>query len=280
MSQSNQHHNEATPPLLRWAGSKKRQFNKLKGFFPATFDTYVEPFAGSASFLFNIRPKKARLNDINVNLFDFYSYAKSDSADLYDRFIRKKRTPETYYRARIKFNAAERGLNKTADFYFLNCNCFNGIFRVNKKGEFNVPFSDNRVSPYLTRQQFLEGCEVVKAAEVYNLDFEEFCKRAVAANDFVFLDPPYYRTGQRIFNEYALEIFTSSDFERLDAVLRMIHDRGAKFLLSFPRTCDSIRLAKSWNSATSYVLRTVAGDPGARRKQSEMLIYNFNAQLP
>lgn len=264
------------PPLLRWAGSKKRQFNSLKEFFPRSFNEYVEPFAGSAAFLFRLQPKSAKINDINTDLCNFYRHARRHPEEFYNAFIRLKRDSSTYYEARSQFNLLRDGFDKSVLFYFLNRNCFNGIYRINKHGSFNVPFSDERVSPYLSFDEFQQSCNVVRRAKIFSLDFEEFCLEHVSKDDFVFLDPPYYRSGSRIFNEYCTTTFGDRDFERLDNVLRTLNQRGAKFLLSFPRTRESIQLATQWNSITTFVRRTVAGNPSARRKQSEMLIFNYD----
>jgi DNA adenine methylase len=197
---------------------------------------------------------------------------------LYLEFARLKRTQENYYKIRANFNALPRGFKKTVYFYFLNRNCFNGIYRVNKQGEFNVPFSDSRVSPYLTLEEFRHSCDIISRSRIYNIDFEQFCLRKIKSNDFVYLDPPYYREGHRVFNEYDLVSFGPEDFERLDRVLQHLDKIGAKFLLSFPRTGDAIRLSQAWDSTTFTVRRTVAGDPQARGRQMEMLIFNYHVK--
>jgi DNA adenine methylase len=263
-------------PLLRWAGSKKRQFNSFKEYFPAHFETYAEPFAGSAAFLFRIGPRKAKISDINADLFDFYRYVKQSPKELYSEFRKIPRTAETYYRVRTKFNSLPRGRTRTQYFYFLNRNCFNGIYRVNRRGAFNVPFSDDRVSPYLDADEFERSCQIIARTKLYNKDFEPFCRASISTGDFVFLDPPYYRLGSRIFNEYGVSEFVPADFARLSELLDHLDRVGAKFLLSFPRTRESIALARHWNLAQRYVRRTIAGDASARRKQVEMLIFNYD----
>lgn len=270
------HEHISAQPLLRWAGSKKRQFNVLSSYFPDCFATYVEPFAGSASFLFRMGPQNAKINDINFDLYDFYRYAQTSPKELYASFLRIPRTPDAYYTVRAKFNLAERSLKRAVYFYFLNRNCFNGIYRVNQSGAFNVPFSDDRVSPYLTTDEFDQSCQTLNRAQIHCADFEKFCRECVLAGDFVYLDPPYYRDGTRIFNEYGTSTFATSDFQRLGKLLNDLNRIGAKFLLSFPRTRESITLAKQWHSAIRYVRRTIAGDLNARRKQAEMLIFNYD----
>ena len=269
-------HNVEAQPLLRWAGSKKRQFQTLKEYFPNKFETYAEPFAGSAAFLFRIGPPKAKISDINADLYDFYSYVQRSPNELYSAFRKIPRTAESYYSIRETFNSLARGKLRSQCFYFLNRNCFNGIYRVNQQGAFNVPFSDDRVSPYLEAEEFERSCEIIARTKLFNKDFEPFCRKSISTGDFVFLDPPYYRLGSRIFNEYGVSEFVSEDFERLSRLLGHLDRVGAKFLLSFPRTRESIALARHWNLAQRYVRRTIAGNTAARRKQIEMLIFNYD----
>ncbi len=265
-------------PLLRWAGSKKRQFSKLKSFFPASYASYVEPFAGSAAFFFGLRPQSSRLNDLNPNVVHFYKQVRRDPDQFFLDFKSIKRTERNYYVVREEFNSLARGREKALLFYFLNRNCFNGIYRTNKRGEFNVPYSDNRVSPYLSLEQFRESAKLLSRAKVYNQDFQDFCLDHVERNDFVYLDPPYYREGHRVFNEYSQTPFSPADFGRLISVLTRIDRVGAKFLLSFPATEEVMQLRERWNSNRQRVLRTVASDPLKRSKQTEMLIFNYEKQ--
>jgi DNA adenine methylase len=144
-------------PLLRWAGSKKRQYESLKKIFPASFNTYAEPFAGSAAFFFRLKPQAARLNDINKNVVHFYRDCRTLSSEFYEDFAALPRSRRRYYELRQTFNSLPRSRQKSILFYYLNRNCFNGIHRTNKRGEFNVPFSDDRVSPYLGKKNFAKA---------------------------------------------------------------------------------------------------------------------------
>jgi DNA adenine methylase len=262
-------------PLLRWAGSKKRQFGKLRVFFPDQYANYVEPFAGSAAFFFGLGPRSARLNDLNSDVIDFYRNVRKDPEGFFHEFSSLIRSEANYYVIREQFNTLRKGRERSVLFYFLNRNCFNGIFRTNKRGQFNVPFSDRRVSPYLDLEQFRSSAKLLSRAKVHNDDFEKFCRDQVEKGDFVYLDPPYYKEGQRVFNEYNRVPFSPSDFDRLTAVLNRFDRIGAKFLLSFPSTAAVVQLSKKWNSTRHRVLRTVAGDPAKRTKQTEMLVYNY-----
>jgi len=262
-------------PLLRWAGSKKRQFTSFSAHFPNTYGSYVEPFAGSAAFVFLLNAKGAKINDINSDVTDFYRYSSLDPARFYDEFSTLSRDKITYNFSRDQIRTMPRSHDRSVLFYFLNRNCFNGIYRVNKSGQFNVPFSDSRVSPYPTVGEFEAACELIARTQVGNCDFERFCELNVNKDDFVFLDPPYYSEQVRIFNEYQNFEFGKTELNRLKATLRSLDEVGAKFLLCFPAGDLARDLGMSWNSYELAVRRTVAGNAGKRKSDVEILIKNY-----
>jgi DNA adenine methylase len=145
-------------PLLRWAGSKKRQFRKLEPFFPKEFRSYIEPFAGSAAFFFGLQPVSARLNDLNRDVTDFYKRVREDPSDFFRNFSRLRRSRSNYYKIRDEFNVQKDRDRRAVLFYYLNRNCFNGIYRTNKSGEFNVPFGVITGSGLLNRRIFSRKC--------------------------------------------------------------------------------------------------------------------------
>lgn len=263
-------------PLLRWAGSKKRQFAEISKFFPASFEVYVEPFAGSAAFLFRLGSCSAKINDLNRDVIEFYKHASTYPEKVYRSFISIPRSKESYYQVRESIKEMPFSIDRAASFYFLNRNCFNGIYRVNRKGHFNVPFSDQRVSPYLSWAEFQLACALLRRCQITNLDFQIFCDQHIRANDFVFLDPPYYSDGLRIFNEYATPSFASSDYRRLGETLTAIDRIGAFFLLCLPAEQLADTLSVGWRSLQTSVYRTVAGAPSSRRRHGEMLIMNYD----
>ena len=262
-------------PLLRWAGSKKRQFTAVSKYFPRTFSRYNEPFAGSASFAFCMDNSTACLNDLNTDIIDFYTHCRFNPESFYDAFTRIPRTTTAFYDYRTVYNASPRSLQRSILFYYLNRNCYNGIYRLNKAGAFNVPFSNFRVSPYLNLQQFVSSASMLRQVTLFNKDFEEFSLSNMDTGDFAFIDPPYY-ASERIFSEYTAPPFDEGDFDRLLQVLGILDGRGVKFLLSYPEGPLAKKAAREWRSAKTPVLRTVAGDPSKRRRMQEMLIYNYD----
>lgn len=263
-------------PIIRWAGSKKRLLPVMAGLFPAFTGEYLEPFAGSACVFFRLRPKRSRLNDLNAELINFYKVAADKAEDVYDNFREIPRSREAYYETRKIYYEIDDELDRASAFLYLNRNCFNGIYRVNKDGHFNVPFSDSRVAPYPTRDEFLSAASTLRSAQLYCSDFEQFCEKNCQKGDFVYLDPPYYIPRVRIFREYDKRDFTEEDTARLVQTLDMIDARGALFLLSYPKGELSAHLSKRWNAKEIKAMRSVAGSASARRSETEVLVTNYH----
>lgn len=265
----------APQPILRWAGSKKRSLSYLLEYSPKDFNKYIEPFAGSACVFFNLTPRRAVLGDINPHLMDFYDVASRHPTRVYNTFRDLKRDPLTYYAVRNLYPGETSAIRRAAYFLYLNRNCFNGIFRVNKAGRFNVPFSNYRVPDYPTKESFVESMKQLAAAKLACTDFVTVCEQNVRRGDFVYLDPPYYVPKQRVFREYVPHDFDKADVERLRLLLQTINNRGAYFLLNYP-DCKMMRtVASAWHSQRIQTRRTIASKIASRGNSAEILIYNF-----
>jgi DNA adenine methylase len=227
------HVESGRPPLLRWAGSKRATAGSLALFWRPNFGKYIEPFCGSAALFFNIAPKKAVLGDINGELIAFYQTVSSRPLDVYREFSKYPRRRDFYYRLRSQYEDISDRATKSAVFYYLNKNCFNGLYRTNKKGAFNVPFSDNRVGRYPSRHEFLKSCELLSQARFRCGDFADVVSSSVQEGDFVYLDPPYASSKRRPFREYHPDSFSVDDIHRLGELLLWINHRRANFVLTY-----------------------------------------------
>lgn len=263
-------------PLLRWAGSKKSTLPELTSLFPPNVTRYLEPFAGSACVFFHIEPKVAVINDSNRAVCDFYEHVVSRPTELFSRFMAIPRTREAYYASRAKFNESGQGITRSALFFYLNRNCFNGIFRTNSKGHFNVPYADRRIAPYPGIEKVLEAASLLRRAKIACLDFEAVCSTEVTAGDFVYLDPPYYVPAVRTFREYSAQPFSEIDFCRLERLLVEIDKRGAKFAMSYPECHSARNLASMWNCSVVRVRRRISGALSSRGYAPELVIRNYN----
>jgi DNA adenine methylase len=265
----------APKPILRWAGSKKRSLEYLLSTAPEQFERYIEPFAGSACLFFNLLPPKAVLGDINPQLIEFYRTVTRHGGRVFDIFSDLKRNSKTYYRVRDIYPSEAGVIRRAAYFFYLNRNCFNGIFRVNKSGKFNVPFSNSRVPAYPTKDEFLDSIKALASAKLDCSDFMKLCNKHVRKGDFVYLDPPYYVPKQRVFREYVPHDFASDDVARLSRTLQLIDARSARFLMNYP-DCDMMRtIARRWSYHPIEIRRTISGKSESRGISRELLIYNF-----
>jgi DNA adenine methylase len=234
-------------PFLKWAGGKTQLLDEIKQRLPhglrtGEIDTYIEPFVGGGAVFFYIAQnypsvKRFYLFDINQDLINCYNAIKTDVESIINdlktlekKFLAKKNSSRRnfYYDTRTEFNADR----SPAKLIFLNKTCYNGLYRVNRNNEFNVPFGGYE-NPTICNEENLEATStVLQDVEVIAADFEG-SERYINKNCFVYLDPPYRPISPTAsFTSYAKDDFTEEDQIRLAEFCRCIHDRGAKLLLS------------------------------------------------
>jgi DNA adenine methylase len=259
-------------PFLRWAGSKRKQLSRLASFWLANHQRYVEPFAGSACLFFELAPETALLGDINKELIETYRVVRDEPERLFTRLCRIERNLATYRRWRQLKPSALDSETRAVRFLYLNRNCFNGIYRTNLKGEFNVPMG-TRVGKYLNKEDLLNCSALLQRATLIAGDFARTIER-VKKGDFVYLDPPYAVAARRIFREYGKKTFGTSDISRLSEALTTIVQQNADFLVSYADCTEARALALSWHSVRLPVRRHVAGFVGDRKAAYEWLISN------
>lgn len=265
------------PSFVRWAGSKSRQLRRLSGMFPPYSGAYIEPFCGSSSLFFATRPASAFLSDTNEHLVRTYNILRVDPISLHARIAALPTGVDAYYSIRSDFNAATLDdITRSAYFIYLNRFCFNGLWRTNKSGEFNVPFGGHRAGVIPPLSHFLSCAKGLNSAVIRCLDFRETLSSHVKKGDFIYLDPPYYSSQQRVFVEYGATHFGESDLNDLATLLQYIDRTGAKFLLSY-RDCDVLRaFCTNWSITSLRVIRNVGGFKAYRRSQTELCIANYD----
>lgn len=261
-------------PILRWAGSKRKLLPILAQFWRPRHLRYVEPFAGSSCLFFDLRPQTALLSDKNSELIEMYEVLRDAPAELHKRATAFRQTETNYYRIRKMAASALTKLERAARFVFLNRFCFNGIFRTNASGDFNVPYSPTKTGQIPDLSVFLACSDALQHAQIRCCDFGS-AVRHVRAGDFVYLDPPYAVRSRRMFREYGADRFTMTDLERLGKHLVSINKRGASFLLSYADCKESRELRETWGGRRIQVRRHIAGFTGARRSSYELLITNI-----
>jgi DNA adenine methylase len=219
------------PPFLKWAGGKRWLVNSHAYLLPQSFDRYIEPFLGSAAVFFYLNPKSAILSDTNHSLVDCYQAIQMNwkRVQLYLRDFARTHSDNFYYLIRSRrFRSVYR---EAAKFIYLNRTCFNGIYRENLRGEFNVP-RGSKLNVILPEDNFREVANRLTNAEIATNDFEAVLS-TTGKGDFVFIDPPY--TVKHNFNgfvRYNQHIFSWKDQVRLrDEVVKAVK-RGANCLVT------------------------------------------------
>ena len=265
--------NPRAKPFLRWAGSKRKQLGRLAHFWKESHTRYIEPFAGSACLFFELAPSNAILGDSNKSLIEVYRMVRDRPAQIYDRLCRIKRDEETYYRWRKKSADSLDAETRVVRFVYLNRNCFNGIYRLNMKGEFNVPYGI-RPGGYFSRADLNLCAYRLQKAKFVSGDFALTLKH-VRKGDFVYLDPPFAVKSRRMFREYAVESFSTDDVPRLGKSLANIVKSRADFLVSYADCKEARGLASDWNAVRLPIRRHVAGFGVNRRMAYEWLITNM-----
>ena len=263
-------------PILRWAGSKRSSLPNLVPFWTDDLQRYIEPFCGSAALFFCLEVGTATLSDLNRDLINFYSVLRSDPTGLHTAVLQFPRDRDSYYALRETFNATSDMATRAALFYYLNKNCFNGLFRTALDGKFNVPFSGVRTGDYPQPESFLASANLLWNVSLCCGDFEKVVVRSLSDRCLVYLDPPYANGSRQPFAAYHPNSFAPRDLDRLEALLDKIDKAGSIFLLSYSSDPDVARRFARWNSATHVVRRNIAGFAGARKLTAERVFTNQN----
>ena len=260
-------------PLFRWAGSKRQLVPELASYWNEEGARYVEPFAGSACLFFKLQPAVAILGDINRELINTYELVRSQPRDLSRALRIWRNEADEYYRVRALDPVALSEVERAARFIYLNRFCFNGLYRTNRSGGFNVPYGGRKTGALPSLEQLLSTSDLLSGAELVPGDFSVVLGR-VRAGDFVYLDPPFSVTGRRIFKEYDRATFGESDLARLRRCLTSLDELGATFLLSYADSPEGSVLADGFLTRRISTRRNIAGFTGSRRNFNELLVTN------
>ncbi len=267
--------NNNTRPLFRWAGSKSKLLPKLKPYWSDNFKRYLEPFAGSAALYFSLQPKKALLNDVNSQLIETYEQVRDHPRAVFNRYSKLELGKDSYYKIREINSETLDPLTSAARFIFLNRFCFNGIYRTNMKGQFNVPFSSSGTGNLQDWETLKNISKQLKQAKLSNKDYLQFLRSNAREGDFVYLDPPYAVNNRRIFKQYGPDTFGLNDLENLASYLDKLEIIGVKFLVSYAVCKEALELFDKWNTKKVYTQRNVSGFAKHRRKAVELLVSNI-----
>lgn len=262
-------------PLVRWAGSKRQLLPILASYWGPSFERYIEPFCGSSALFYELQPDCAILSDSNAELIAFYQLIKSDPVRVWKAVSRLPRTREQYNSLRALDSRTLQPFQRAVRFLFLNRNCFNGLYRTNLAGDFNVPFSASRTGDLPPLSTFLDSARTLGGATVRCCDFGQ-ALRSVRRGDFVYLDPPFFVTTRRIFRHYGPRGFHERDMSRLSTHLAKLDKKGAHFVMTLADSKEARAIGQAWSIRRVRVRRQIAGFAAGRRQAYEVIITNLN----
>lgn len=262
-------------PLFRWAGSKKKLLPEIRARFPQGFGTYHEPFCGSACLFFDVLPQSAVLSDLNQDLMLTYREIQANPEEVYKNLASLEVSKENYYVVRALAPESLSSVSRAARFIYLNKLCFNGVYRTNKSGRFNVPMG-SKTGRMPEKVDLLRYSLALRNVKLVDGDFESTL-REIKTGDLVYLDPPYSKPEGRERGEYGIGSFHFSDIERLMMVLDQIDGAGASFIFSYS-DCEVIRseLRPRWRTEKVSVRRHVAGFSAHRKVVDELIVSNYS----
>jgi DNA adenine methylase len=259
--------------FLRWAGSKRRLLPELSGFWRPAYRRYVEPFAGSSCLFFELQPQAAILSDKNAELMEVYEVLRDRPRRLHELLTLLPRNESTYYSLRRQPPGQLSRIHRAVRFMYLNRFCFNGLYRTNRLGQFNVPYAPTGTGEVPSLEQLLVCAELLRNATLRAWDFGTTL-RYVVKGDFVYIDPPFAVSTRRVFVEYGPKLFTRDDLGRLARHLVSIHNRGATFLLSYADCREAREIFRGWAVRRIRVKRNIGGFADVRRNAYELLVTN------
>jgi len=266
---------EATP-ILRWAGGKRRLVHDLTALLPARWGTYVEPMAGSAALFFHLAPRKAVLADVNPDLMDFYKILRDNTSTLVKRLASLRASKALYYKMR-KSSPTSR-LERAVRFAYLNRLCWNGLHRVNREGDFNVPIGDRLPKKLWDPRQLSHAAKLLKNARLVTSDFETTL-HTLKKGDLAFIDPPYPRGAPESawFNRYASDFFLLEDHCRLGKVVESLDEKGVSLMLLMASYPAILRCYPSSFVRTTFSSKSlISGKASARRTIEEVVLRNYS----
>jgi DNA adenine methylase len=263
-------------PFLRWAGSKKQIVHILSEYWSPSYNRYVEAFMGSASLYFALKPKRALLSDINNELVKTFRVIKYHPLEVSKKLNLFKKNKSFYYKIRNQSSHNASSIYSAARFIYLNRFCFNGLYRTNKKGIFNVPYAKTGTGNLPTLEEFRSiSRQLNMHTKIVSTDFENTLNQT-QKGDFVYLDPPFAVTNRRIFKQYGPDSFGLEDLERLAVNLNQLDKRKVDFVVSYAHCAEALSLFKKWSIRRIRVRRNISGFANFRRNATELIISNID----
>jgi DNA adenine methylase len=265
-------------PFVKWAGGKGQLLAQLEPFFPppGSYHRYFEPFLGGGAVFFHLQPRRAVLSDLNDELINAYEVIRDHLSELIESLRKHRDNTEYFYWVRSLLPDRLSPVQRASRFIFLNKRCYNGLYRVNSKGLFNVPIGRYKHPPRIFDEDNLQAIScLLRNAELRVVSYELVLERA-GAGDFVYLDPPYQPLSATAnFTRYTKASFDEADQARLAEVLQELDRRGARFLLNNHDTRQLRRMYSGFHIGVATANRMINSRADRRRGVAELIVTNY-----
>lgn len=260
-------------PFIKWAGGKSGLLTELVKYIP-DYKKYWEPFLGGGAFFFALQPVEAHLSDSNGELINTYKVVRDDLETLLKLLQGYPNDKEFYLTIRGKNPLSLDPTERAARFIYLNKTCFNGLYRVNKKNEFNVPFGAYK-NPKICDKGVLKIASMALQTVELEATYFENALKDVKAGDFVYLDPPYLQVKEDSFVSYSKKGFNLEDHERLACTFETLDKLGASVLMSNSDTVWAWERYQAYKIVKVKNRRSINSDGTGRGKVCELIIRNY-----
>jgi DNA adenine methylase len=275
--------NPIVAPFVKWAGGKRQLLPQIRERMPQHYNRYFEPFVGGGAVLFDLQPEHALINDINKALINAYKII-CENPEEFLRAVKQldnemqQNGKEYYYAKREDYNdklmRAEYDVELAALFVFINKHCFNGLYRVNGKGLFNVPYNQSKCAS-VDEKLIMDISQVLQGVTILDGDFEDACADA-QQGDFIFLDSPYAPLNPASFESYTKEGFDMESHRRLARLYDDLTAKGCFCMLTNHNTefINTLYGNKGYKIDVVSVKRLINSD-ASNRVGEEVIIYNY-----
>lgn len=268
-----------TYPIVKWVGGKRQLMFELLKNMPKSYNRYFEPFIGGGALFFELQPENAYISDMNEELINLYSVVRDNVYELISDLNKHEISKEYFLEIRNLDRTAEyknlSNVQHASRFIYLNRTCFNGLYRVNSQGQFNVPFGNYKNPRIVDENNLLNCSELLKNTEIKCADFSEILTKA-KKGDFVYFDPPYVPLNETSsFTSYTKDGFDMDMQFKLREVCDELDSMGVMFMLSNSDTKFVNELYSNYEIKKVFASRAVNANAEGRGKITEVLVRNY-----
>ena len=282
----NENNRSVPHPFMKWAGGKRQLISQMKTYLPKRFNNYIEPFVGGGALFFylyrkNLIRNNAYLIDNNAELINAYRVVRDELDDLIDK-LKEHRNEKSYY---YKIRALDRepdaynqlsNVFKASRIMYMNRCCFNGLYRVNSKGQFNVPFGRYKNPNFCDEENLKAVSKALQNVEIINGSFQS-CVKLAKKGDLVYFDPPYHPLSETSsFTSYTKDDFTLENQRELFEIFTELDNKGCRLMLSNSYSEFILRLYANYNIRTLTAKRAINSNADKRGAIKEVLILNYD----